>query len=239
MSYNSMSEGDAEFGGNDFEFADKDIRHGFIRKVYGILTAQLVVTIGIIIPFVYVDSVKDYTRVNSWPFWTAFVMTLVLIIALSCFSNLRRSFPINFIALFLFTIFEGVLLGLVCSSYDTNTVLIAAGITGVLVLALTIFAFQTRIDFTMMSGLLFVALIGLLLFGIFAAIFHSRVLDIVYASIGAIIFGLYIVFDTQLILGGKHKYSISQEEYIFAALNLYVDIVQMFMMMLMLVGRAR
>jgi FtsH-binding integral membrane protein len=107
------------------------------------------------------------------------------------------------------------------------------------VLALTLFAFQTRIDFTMMSGLLFVALIGLLLFGLFAAIFHNRVLDIVYASIGAVIFGLFIVFDTQLLLGGKHKYSISQEEYIFAALNLYVDIVQLFLMMLTLVNSAR
>ena len=49
----------------------------------------------------------------------------------------------------------------------------------------------------------------------------------------------YIVFDTQLLLGGKHKYSISQEEYIFASLNLYVDIVQMFLLMLSLVSNAR
>ncbi|XP_022106174.1 protein lifeguard 1-like [Acanthaster planci] len=238
MSYNSMS-GDEEFGGNDFEFADRDVRLGFIRKVYGILTAQLVVTVAIIIPFAIVDSVKVYVLQNSWPFWTAFAVTFVLIIALSCCADLRRSFPANFIALFLFTICEGVLLGLACSTYDTTTVLIAAGITGILVLALTIFAFQTRIDFTMMSGMLFVALITLLLFGIFAAIFHNRVLDIVYASIGAVIFGLFIVFDTQLLLGGKHKYSISQEEYIFAALNLYVDIVQLFLMILTLVNSSR
>lgn len=39
--------------------------------------------------------------------------------------------------------------------------------------------------------------------------------------------------------GGKHKYSISPEEYIFAALNLYVDIVNIFMYILMLIGAAR
>jgi len=49
----------------------------------------------------------------------------------------------------------------------------------------------------------------------------------------------YLVFDTQLMLGGKHKYSLSPEEYIFAALNLYLDIVNMFLYILNIVGRAR
>lgn len=45
--------------------------------------------------------------------------------------------------------------------------------------------------------------------------------------------------DTQLILGGKHKYSISPEEYIFAALNLYLDIVTIFLLLLQLIGFCR
>lgn len=40
-------------------------------------------------------------------------------------------------------------------------------------------------------------------------------------------------------VGGKHKYSISPEEYIFAAINLYCDIVNIFMYILMLIGAAR
>ena len=42
-----------------------------------------------------------------------------------------------------------------------------------------------------------------------------------YAAVGALIFMLYIVMDTQLMLGGKHKYSLDPEEYVFAAFNLY------------------
>jgi hypothetical protein len=37
-------------------------------------------------------------------------------------------------------------------------------------------------------------------------------------------------------LGGKHKYSLSPEEYIFAALNLYLDIVNLFLFILTIVG---
>ncbi len=49
----------------------------------------------------------------------------------------------------------------------------------------------------------------------------------------------YLVFDTQLMLGGKHKYTISPEEYIFAALNLYLDIINLFMFLLSIIGQAR
>ena len=55
-----------------------------------------------------------------------------------------------------------------------------------------------------------------------------------YASLGAFIFSMYIVYDTQLMMGGKHKYSLSPEEYIFAALNIYLDIVNLFIYILLI-----
>lgn len=64
----------------------------------------------------------------------------------------------------------------------------------------------------------------------------SSVMNLLYASLGALVFSLYLVFDTQLMLGGSHKYSISPEEYIFAALNLYLDIVNIFIYILAIVG---
>ena len=60
-----------------------------------------------------------------------------------------------------------------------------------------------------------------------------------YAAVGALIFMVYIVYDTQLMMGGKHKYSIDPEEYIFAALNLYLDIINLFMYILAIVGAAK
>lgn len=230
---------DLEAGGGEFEFSDTSIRHGFIKKVYAILSVQLAITVGIISAFNFSTDIEEYIRHNDWVFWVAFALTFVIIIALSCGGNLRRTFPINIIALLMFTVCEGVLLGIVCLQYETDTVLIAAGITGFMVLALTIFAFQTKIDFTILSGILFVCIICLIFFGIFAIIFQNRILDIVYASIGALIFSIYIVFDTQMMLGGSHKYSLSPEEYIFAALNLYVDIVQLFLYLLMLIGAVK
>lgn len=46
------------------------------------------------------------------------------------------------------------------------------------------------------------------------------------------------MFDTQLLVGGSHRFSITPEEYIFAALTLYMDIVLLFLYILEIVGRA-
>ena len=113
----------------------------------------------------------------------------------------------------------------------------AVGICAIIVLGLTIFALQTKIDFTMCNGILFVLLLCLMIFGIFCGIFRSDIMNVVYASLGAVIFSCYIVVDTQLMMGGKHKYSLDPEEYIFASLNLYLDIINLFMMILFLIRR--
>lgn len=49
-----------------------------------------------------------------------------------------------------------------------------------------------------MGGILFVAVIVLMFLAIFALIFQERVLTIVYASIGALIFCFYLVYDIQV-----------------------------------------
>lgn len=90
-----------------------------------------------------------------------------------------------------------------------------------------------------MGAALFVAVICLMLFGIIAMFWHGKIITIVYGTVGALLFSLYLIYDTQLMLGGKHKYSISPEEYIFAALNLYLDVINIFIYILSIIGASR
>ena len=115
----------------------------------------------------------------------------------------------------------------------------AVGITAAVCLALTLFAFQTKYDFTMCGGVLIVAMVVFLIFGIVAIFVPGKIMTLVYSSIGALLFSVYLVYDTQLMMGGDHKYSISPEEYIFAALNLYLDIINIFMYILAIIGASR
>ena len=49
----------------------------------------------------------------------------------------------------------------------------------------------------------------------------------------------YVLVDTQMIAGGNHRYTVSPEEYIFAALNLYLDIINLFLLILDIVHRSK
>lgn len=40
-------------------------------------------------------------------------------------------------------------------------------------------------------------------------------------------------------IGGRHKYALSPEEYVFAALTLYLDVVNIFMYLLSIIGGSR
>ena len=111
----------------------------------------------------------------------------------------------------------------------------AVGICAVVCLGLTIFAFQTKWDFTAYGGVMFVCLIVLTLFGFLAMIYPGGIVRLMYSALGALMFSFYLVYDTQLMLGGNHKFSISPEEYIFAALSIYLDIIQMFMHILVMI----
>ncbi|CAF99377.1 unnamed protein product, partial [Tetraodon nigroviridis] len=97
---------------------------------------------------------------------------------------------------------------------------------------------QSKYDFTSCRGVLFVCLIILFLFSILCIFFRNKILHIVYSSMGALLFTCFLAVDTQLLLGNKNL-SLSPEEYIFAALNLYTDIIQIFIYILSIVGRSR
>ncbi|CAG7726349.1 unnamed protein product [Allacma fusca] len=221
----------------DFEFSEASIRQGFIRKVYGILMVQLLVTTGFISLFTFYEPIGTWTRTNPMFFYAVLILSLAMIIALTCCEGVRRKSPTNIICLMVFTTAEGFLLGSATSTFSATSVLLAAAITVAICLALTLFSFQTKFDFTGMGPYLFVALIVFVIFGIVA--FFFPILNTFYACLGALLFSFYLVFDTQLLLGGKHKYSISPEEYIFAALSIYLDIINIFLYILQLVDSAR
>jgi protein lifeguard len=85
------------------------------------------------------------------------------------------------------------------------------------------------------------ALVALIMFGLLSVIFCSgqtcQTLNLVYACAGALIMSFCIVYDTQLMIGGRHKYSFDEDDYIFAALSLYLDIINLFLYILELIGK--
>nr|XP_037278934.1 protein lifeguard 1-like isoform X1 [Rhipicephalus microplus] len=217
-------------------FSNKEIRRVFVRKVYAILMIQLAITFGAVALFIYEPHVKLFVQRNMGAYIGAYVAFIVLYIMLVCCESLRRSYPTNIILLFLFTLVMSYMVGAISSFHDTDTVLMAAGICAACCLAVSIFSCHTKFDFTSCAGFLFIAVWALFLFGILTIFTYNRIINTVYAALGAILFMAFLAFDTQMLMGGR-KMELSPEEHIFAALQLYMDIVQIFLFLLRLLRK--
>jgi FtsH-binding integral membrane protein len=71
-----------------------------------------------------------------------------------------------------------------------------------------------------------------MIFSLFSFMFGPT-MRLIYCGIGVIVFGMYLVFDTQYIVGGQNrKYSINKDDYIMGAMILYIDIINLFIFIL-------
>uniref|UniRef100_A0A672I638 Protein lifeguard 3-like n=1 Tax=Salarias fasciatus TaxID=181472 RepID=A0A672I638_SALFA len=210
-----------------------------IITVYLILASQLLVTTAIVAVFTFVQPVRSFVQRNQAVYWASYGVYFVTHLVLVCCKGPRRKFPWNVILLFIFTLALSYMTGSVSSYYDTKAVFLALGITAVVCIAVTVFCFQTKVDFTKCRGLFCVLGIVMFVTGIITIIVLSFKyipwLHMLYAALGAIVFTLFLAYHTQLLIGNR-KYSISPEEYVFAALSIYTDIIQIFLFLLQIIG---
>lgn len=216
------------------EFSSIKIRHGFIRKVYLLLLAQLVFTFGIVLLTALYQNMRIFVINNSLLFLVlSIVLTFPTIIALACYPQLGKKCPTNYFLLFLVTLGLTCLVLLAVVVVKVEVFLYALATTACVALALTLFSFQTKYDFTGWGVFLYMGFIVLMIIGIIAMFIPGKVISLVYAGIGTFLISIAIIVDTQLIVGGKHKkYEYSIDDYVFAALTLYMDIVNLFLMLL-------
>lgn len=140
----------------------------------------------------------------------------------------RKSYPTNLLFLGCFTALEAYSISVIVSFYDKVIVLEALILTAGIFIALTLFACQTKYDFTSWMPYLVGGLWGLILFGFMAAFFpYNSTAELVYGGIAALLFSAYILVDTQLVMRHYHV-----EEEIAAAISLYLDIINLFLAIL-------
>jgi FtsH-binding integral membrane protein len=214
-------------------FSDREVRFGFIRKVYAILSCQLTFTALFALSAMYVEALKPIL-LNPALIGSIFGLYIVSICALVC-CGMHNKVPVNYLLLSVFTFCVSWLVGVICMAYDPIIVFEAAGLTAAIVIALTIYAFTTKNDFTLCGPVVFILGMLLLTGGLFMAVFGFQ-LRLVWTILGCFIFSFYIIYDTQMIMGGKRRYQMSIDSYILASVLLYLDIINLFLEILKLLG---
>lgn len=197
----------------------------FIRKVYSILTVQLLLTAGLSSLSFFSTGYRHWIQSNSWMMWVSLFGAIGFMLLTFW---VRKSYPSNLVFLTGFTVLEAYSISVITSFYESRIVIEALILTLGIFVFLTIFACQTKYDFTSWMPYLFGALWVLIIFGFMAAFFpHGSTMELVYGVIAALIFSGYILVDTQLVIRHYHV-----EEEIAASISLYLDILNLFLAIL-------
>ena len=153
-----------------------------------------------------------------------------------CYKN---AYPLNLGLLFVFTCCMSYTIGIVCVGYAAAgmqmLVVEAFAITSLIFIALTIFTMQSGYDFSFLGAILPILLFTLIIWGFFAMFaFPSFAFSQVYALLGTLIFSLYVLYDTHAITT-----YMSYDDYVLGAISLYLDFINLFLMILQLLTGQR
>ncbi|NXJ54271.1 LFG4 protein, partial [Spizaetus tyrannus] len=222
----SSIEDDFNYGSN-VASASVHIRMAFLRKVYSILSIQVLLTTVTSAIFLYSTGVQAFIHERPALLLISAFGSLAIIVALTLY---RHQHPVNLYLLFGFCSLNDSLLFLfVVSFYDVSIVLQAFILTTAVFLGLTAYTLQSKRDFSKFGAGLFACLWILIFSGFLRLFFYSETMELVFAAAGALLFCGFIIYDTHLLM---HK--LSPEEYILAAINLYLDIINLFLHLLRL-----
>jgi len=229
------------------EELDRALKMDFVRRVYTILSTQLLLTVGIIVLFVGLSfsdfdatAATDFGRTLLGSSWVLLVALLPVLLLLCFLFSVKNIYPINFVALFLFTAAEGALLGVLVVYYYAagygQQILIAGGITIGIFAVLTLFTMQTTVDFNYLGPGLVTFAFVLVFWSIFClwlpGVGAFAAIQLI-SLFGALIFCGFIIYDTNMIM----KY-MGVDDAIIAAIELYLDIVNLFVFLLAILSCA-
>lgn len=201
----------------------------FIKQTYQLFAASLLAaSVG-----AYVGLGIAHMFIGNLPLFIGLVVVeLGLLFGLMA---AKRKAGLNLVLLFAFTFVSGLTLTPLLASVlampgGASIVAQAFTLTTVAFGALSVFAMNTKRDFTAMGKMLFITLIVVIVAAIMNLFFKSPIFQLVISSASAILFSAYILYDTQNIIRGNYETPIE------GAVALYLDFVNLFTSLLQILG---
>ncbi|XP_068163379.1 protein lifeguard 4 [Antennarius striatus] len=207
--------------GTNVSTASVQVRMDFLRKVYSLLSLQILLTTATSALFMFSDTIKEFVHSTPAVVLVSALGSLVLLLVLAVY---RHQHPVNLYLLLSFTLLEAGSVATAVTFYDYSTVLQALFLTCAVFAGLTAYTFQSKRDFSKMGAGLFSCLWILIIASFMRLFFNSDSTELVMAGAGALLFCGFIIYDTHLLMK-----QLSPEEHILASINLYLDIVNLFL----------
>jgi len=202
-----------------------DERISFLGKTYGMLA--LCIAAGSVGAFMSMGL--------AFPYEHPFMMLFIMIGGIFAVQAVRHIKGLNFVALIGFGAITGMaiapLVGMVAAKSPT-LVMQAFMTTAVAFTALTAYTFISKRDFSFLKGFVWTGLIAMIVLGLSNYFFfQSPMMALTLSGVGVLLFSAFILYDTSNILR-----TYPNDEYISAALTLYLDVFLLFQHLLAMFG---
>ena len=196
----------------------------FIKKVYSLLAMSMgTAAIG-----AYLGSGPLLLLVAP-----NMMLFFILQIGLIFFASFAARKPgLNMVALFSFTTVSGLTLGPLLYQVGPSIAAEAFALTAITFAGLSMYVVYSKKDFSFMSGFLMTGLIVLVVGGLLNMFFiQSGMMHFVMSGASVLLFSGFILYDTSNIL----RYY-GTDEYVSATLALYLDVLNLFIALLSILG---
>ncbi len=199
-------------------------RLAFIKKVYTLLAMSM-------------GSAAVGAYLGSGPLLLLvapnMMLFFILQIALIFFASFAARKPgLNMVALFSFTTVSGLTLGPLLYQVGPSIAAEAFALTAITFAGLSLYVVYSKKDFSFMSGFLMTGLIVVIVGGLLNMFFiQSGMMHFVMSGASVLLFSGFILYDTSNIL----RYY-GTDEYVSATLALYLDILNLFIALLSILG---
>ena len=200
----------------------------FIKQTYQLFAASLLAaSVG-----AYVGLYSSLGVTVAGNYWLFVILELGLLVGL---MFAKRKAGLNLILLFAFTFVSGLTLTPILGrtfAMPGGAAIVAQAFTLTTVAfgGLSVFAMNTKRDFTTWGKMLFITLIVLLVAMLMNLFFQSPIFQVALSCVAAVLFSAYILYDTQNIIRGNYETPIE------GAVALYLDFVNLFVSLLRILG---
>ena len=213
----------------------------FVTKVYGWMTAGLVVTALVSLYVALSPNLVKLIFGNKIMFFGLIILELLMVMALAGLISKMSAATASatFIA---YSFVNGLTLAFVFLAYTkasiAGTFFITAGTFGIM----CFYGFVTKKDLTSMGNILLMAVVGLVIAMLVNFFLKSTLFDFIISLIGVLVFTGLTAYDAQKIKNISRTAmdsESSRKASILGALALYLDFINLFLFMLRLIGNRR
>jgi uncharacterized protein len=218
------------------------IQTGFVARVYNWMGLGLATTAVVSLLTASSPSLLNFIFGNQLVFFGLIIAELGLVMALSAAIG-RLQATTAVMMFFIYSALNGLTLSAIFLAYTSasiaNTFFVTAGTFG----AMSLYGYTTKRDLTSWGSFLFMGLIGIILASVVNIFLKSEAIYWVITYAGVLVFVGLTAYDTQQIkamaLQGFGDEETERKGAVIGALRLYLDFVNLFLMLLNIFGRRR